>query len=84
MQICKLESNLEIESPMTPEQFLEFARVLPEPLLLVSGEAEEAIWEANQELGVRVEERKTALQETLTVPAEGAEFVIKIPINSIS
>ncbi|MEH2410519.1 PAS domain-containing protein [Nostoc sp.] len=25
---------------MTPEQFLEFARVLPEPLLLVSGEGQ--------------------------------------------
>lgn len=40
MQICKLESNPEIGSPMTPEQFLEFARVLPEPLLLVSGEGQ--------------------------------------------
>lgn len=40
MQICKVEPNLEIGSPMTPEQFLELARVLPEPLLLVSGKGE--------------------------------------------
>ncbi|WP_335055659.1 ATP-binding protein [Nostoc sp.] len=40
MQISKVDFNPEIGSLMTPEQFLELARVLPEPLLLVSGEGQ--------------------------------------------
>ncbi len=58
---------------MTPEQFLEFARVLPEPLLLVSSEGQ--ILAINQPvvdmLGLRpLEVRRKTLFEIVTEPVE--------------
>lgn len=72
MQICKVESNRESRSPMTPEQFLEFARVLPEPLLLVSGEGQ--LLATNQPLADMLGLRRQELQgkilfEIVTEPA---------------
>ena len=77
MQICKVEPNREIGSLMTPEQFLEFARVLPEPLLLVSGDGQ--LLATNQPvadmLGLRRQElRGRTLFELVT---ESANDVVK-------
>lgn len=40
MWLSKVLLNSELKGSMTPEQFLEIARVLPEPLLLLNGEGQ--------------------------------------------